>query len=84
VTTADPAPEAPPRRRRPRGDVRAGLVAAGVRAPERREGIEYPIWATVHGTATLTTHRPLRDLTESQLCQVEAQTPAFIGDSLTQ
>ena len=60
----------------------AGLVAAGVLAPERREGIEYPIWATVHDTATLTTYRPLRDLTESQLRQ--AQTPAFIGDSLTQ
>lgn len=73
--------------RTPLGLLRAALdelVEAGVLSPERREGIEYPIWATVHGTATLTTHGPLRDLTESQLRQVEARTLAFIGNSLTQ
>jgi AcrR family transcriptional regulator len=73
--------------RTPLGLLRAALdelVEAGVLTPERREGIEYPIWSTVHGTATLTTHGPLRDLTESQLRQVEAQTLAFIGNSLTQ
>jgi AcrR family transcriptional regulator len=73
--------------RSPLGLLRAALdelVEAGVLTPERREGIEYPIWSTVHGTATLTTHGPLRDLTESQLRQVEAQTLAFIGNSLTQ
>ncbi|MFI5695019.1 TetR/AcrR family transcriptional regulator [Kribbella sp. NPDC051586] len=72
--------------RTPLGLLRAALdelVEAGVLAPERREGIEYPIWSTVHGAAALTTQGPLRDLPESVIRKVEAQTLAFIGDGLT-
>ena len=48
----------------PLGQLRAvldELVVAGVLAPERRDGIEYPIWSTVHGLAVLTGQGPLRD-----------------------
>ncbi|GAA1592515.1 TetR/AcrR family transcriptional regulator [Kribbella karoonensis] len=57
------------------------LVEAGVLDPQRREGIEYPIWSIVHGTAVLTTQGPLRD--DPQVRRIEALTSAFIGNGLT-
>jgi len=59
------------------------LVAAGVLDPQRREGIEYPIWAIVHGTAVLTGQGPLRDAPAAELRRIEARTLAFINNSLT-
>lgn len=59
------------------------LVEAGVLDPERRDGIEYPIWSIVHGTAVLTGQGPLRDAPEAQLRKIEALTMSFIGNALT-
>jgi AcrR family transcriptional regulator len=58
------------------------LVDAGVLDRERRTGIEYPIWAAVHGTAVLTGEGPLRDVPEATRHQLEELTLAFIGGSL--
>lgn len=41
------------------------LVVAGVLKPERRAGIEFPIWSTVHGLAVLVKRGPLREMPES-------------------
>ena len=41
------------------------LVDAGVLDPGRREGLEYPIWSTVHGLAVLTGQGPLREVPAS-------------------
>lgn len=59
------------------------LVAAGVLDRQRREGIEYPIWSIVHGTAVLTGQGPLRDAPAAELRRIEARTLAFINNSLT-
>lgn len=59
------------------------LVEAGVLDRQRRVGIEYPIWSIVHGTAVLTVQGPLRDAPAADLRRIEAQTLAFIGNSLT-
>ncbi|HZX06828.1 TetR/AcrR family transcriptional regulator [Kribbella sp.] len=70
--------------RTPLGLLRAALdelVEAGVLDPERREGIEYPIWSIVHGTAVLTTQGPLRG--DPGVRRIEALTAAFIGSALT-
>ncbi|TDW90948.1 TetR family transcriptional regulator [Kribbella pratensis] len=71
--------------RTPLGLLRAALdelVEAGVLDPQRRDGIEYPIWSLVHGTAVLTGQGPLRDASGVELRQIEARTLAFIGNSL--
>jgi AcrR family transcriptional regulator len=57
------------------------LVDAGVLDRKRRDGIEYPIWAAVHGTAVLTGEGPLRDVPEATRHQLEELTFAFIGGS---
>lgn len=85
VTTTEPA-----ERRRPRGAVRDGLVAAGVElaraggpdAVVLREGIEYPIWSTVHGLAVLTEQGPLRDAPGALRRRVEGAAPAFVEQGL--
>ncbi|HKA02893.1 MAG TPA: TetR/AcrR family transcriptional regulator, partial [Acidimicrobiales bacterium] len=49
--------------RSPLGQLRGALdelVAAGVLDPRRREGIEFPVWSAVHGTAVLAGQSPLR------------------------
>jgi AcrR family transcriptional regulator len=58
------------------------LADAGVLDRKRRAGIEYPIWAAVHGTAVLTGEGPLRDVPEATRHQLEELTLAFIGGSL--
>ena len=58
------------------------LADAGVLSRQRRPGIEYPIWATVHGLAVLTGQGPLRDLPEATRHQLEERTGAFIEESL--
>lgn len=57
------------------------LVAAGVLASDRRPAIEYPIWATVHGMATLL-RGPLGSLSDSDKQRLEAQALDFIGSAV--
>ena len=71
--------------RTPLGQLRTALdelVDAGVLDPQRRDGIEYPVWAAVHGMATLAGQGPLRDLPETTHHQLEDLTLTFIGGSL--
>lgn len=58
------------------------LVEAGLLDPARRLNLEYPIWATVHGLATLL-RGPLRSLSDRERAHLEEQTLAFIWASLT-
>lgn len=57
------------------------LVAAGVLEPARRPDMEYPIWSTVHGLATLI-RGPLRSLSDREKSRLETQTLGFISASL--
>jgi AcrR family transcriptional regulator len=69
----------------PLGHLRAALdelVDAGVLARQRRDGIEYPIWATVHGLAALVGQGPLRDIPDTARRHVEELTLAFISAGL--
>ena len=59
------------------------LVDAGVLDQRRRDGIEYPIWSTVHGLAVLTGQGPLRELPDTARRHLEKLTLAFIGEGLT-
>ena len=58
------------------------LVEAGLLQPQRREGIEYPIWSAVHGLAVLTGPGPLRDVPGAARRHLEELTLAFIDESL--
>lgn len=58
------------------------LVEAKVLDPRRREGIEYPIWSTVHGLAVLTGQGPLRGVPDSTRRHLERLSSAFIGFAL--
>jgi AcrR family transcriptional regulator len=58
------------------------LADAGVLSRRRRAGIEYPIWATVHGLAVLTGQGPLRDLPDGARHHLEDLTRTFIDRSL--
>jgi len=72
--------------RSPLGQLRAALdelVEAGVLDPGRREGIEYPVWSTVHGMAVLAGQGPMRDLPEAAGRRLEQLTLVFIDGSLS-
>ena len=58
------------------------LVDAGVLSRPRREGLEYPIWSTVHGLAVLAGPGPLRDLPGAIRDHLEQLTLGFIDESL--
>ena len=58
------------------------LADAGVLDRQRRDGIEYPIWSTVHGLAVLTGQGPLRELPDVTRRHLEKLTSAFIGEAL--
>jgi AcrR family transcriptional regulator len=58
------------------------LVDAGVLDQRRRDGIEYPIWSTVHGLAVLTGQGPLRELPDTTRRHLEKLTFAFIGEAV--
>lgn len=80
-----PADESAGPDRTPLGQLRAALdelVDAGVLNAERREGIEYPIWSTVHGLAVLTGQGPLRIAPEADRQRIEELTRTFIANSL--
>jgi hypothetical protein len=73
------------RDRTPLGQLRAALdelVVADVLRPQRRDGIEYPIWSAVHGLAVLTGQGPLRDVPEATRQRLAELTFAFIGAGL--
>ena len=70
----------------PLGQLRAvldELVDAGVLDQRRREGIEFPIWSTVHGLAVLVGQGPLRDVDHATRAQLEALSSAFVESALT-
>ena len=58
------------------------LADAGVLSRQRRAGIEYPIWSTVHGLAVLTGHGPLRDIPDATRNHMEKLIRAFIEAAL--
>jgi hypothetical protein len=58
------------------------LVDAQVLDRRRRDGIEYPIWSTVHGLAVLTGQGPLRGAPDSARRHLERLISAFIGFAL--
>jgi len=58
------------------------LVAAGLLPAKRRPDAEYPVWASVHGMAVLTTRGPLRELPEPFVRHVGDQLFAFITRGL--
>jgi AcrR family transcriptional regulator len=71
--------------RTPLGQLRATLdelVDAGVLDRRRRDGIEYPIWSTVHGLAVLTGAGPLRDVPETARQHLGELVFAFIQEGL--
>ncbi|MFG1811504.1 TetR/AcrR family transcriptional regulator [Streptomyces sp. NPDC049040] len=71
--------------RTPLGRLRAALdelVDAGVLDPERRTGIEYPIWSTVHGMAVLSGQGPLRDVPGLDHARLEELALRMIGETL--
>jgi len=71
--------------RTPLGQLRAALdelVDAGVLDRKRRDGIEYPIWSTVHGLAVLTSQGPLRDVPAAARQHLDERVFGFIQDGL--
>jgi AcrR family transcriptional regulator len=58
------------------------LVDAGVLEPQRRSGLEYPVWSAVHGLAVLTSQGPLRDVPESTRRHLDELMFAFITEAL--
>jgi AcrR family transcriptional regulator len=58
------------------------LVDAGVLSPRRRDGIEFPIWSTVHGLAVLTGQGPLRDVGGATRHHLDELTLTFIDSGL--
>jgi hypothetical protein len=58
------------------------LVDAALLDPARRAGIEYPIWATVHGLAVLVEKGPLREVPDAARRRLEESTRAFIESRL--
>jgi AcrR family transcriptional regulator len=74
------------RDRLPLGQLRTALdelVDAGVLDRQRRDGIEYPIWATVHGLAVLAGQGPLRDVPDAVRHRLDGLTFGFIEAGLT-
>jgi AcrR family transcriptional regulator len=85
-TAAHPQPSAGelPDRQTPFNHMQAALnnlVEVGVIAPERRVVIEYPIWATVHGTAMLL-RGPLGSLSDAEKQKLETQALDFIRSAV--
>jgi hypothetical protein len=58
------------------------LVDAGVLHPQRRDGIEFPIWSMVHGLAVLTGQGPLRDIPDATRHHLEELMRAFVEGGL--
>lgn len=72
--------------RSPLGQLRAVLdemVEAGALDQRRRDGIEHPVWATVHGLAVLTGQGPLRTISDDDRERMEELAFAYIASALT-
>jgi AcrR family transcriptional regulator len=72
--------------RTPLGQLRTALdelADAGLLDRSRRDGIEYPVWATVHGLAVLAGSGPLRDVPETARHHLDELTLGFIQNGLT-
>jgi AcrR family transcriptional regulator len=72
--------------RMPLGQLRAvldELVEAGVLDRRRRDGIEFPIWSTVHGLAVLLGQGPLRDIDQATRAKLEDLSSTFVESALT-
>jgi AcrR family transcriptional regulator len=70
----------------PLGQLRAALdelVDAGVLDRRRRDGIEFPIWSTVHGLAVLLGQGPLRDVDAATRAKLEELSSTFVESALT-
>jgi AcrR family transcriptional regulator len=70
----------------PLGQLRAvldELVEAGVLDRRRRDGVEFPIWSTVHGLAVLIGQGPLRDVDEATRATLEELSSKFVESALT-
>ncbi|MFI9407706.1 TetR/AcrR family transcriptional regulator [Nocardia sp. NPDC052316] len=63
-------------------DALDGLVAAGVLPAARRAGAETPVWATIHGIATLLVDGPLASLPASEQTETVMRTQEFITRAL--
>ena len=73
------------RDRTPLGQLRTvldELADAGVLSRPRRAGLEYPIWAAVHGLAVLAGQGPLRDVPEATRHRLDELTLDFIDGAL--
>jgi hypothetical protein len=73
------------RDRTPLGQLRTvldELAGAGVLHRQRRDGIEYPIWAAVHGLAVLAGQGPLRDVPDATRHRLDERTLGFIDGGL--
>jgi hypothetical protein len=71
--------------RTPLGQLRAALdelVDAGVLQPQRRQGIEYPIWSAVHGLAVLPARDPCVTSPIATRRRIAELTFTFIGEGL--
>jgi len=71
--------------RSPLGQLRTALdelVEAGVLDRRRRDGIEYPVWSTVHGLAVLAGAGPLREVPEAARRHLDELTLSFIQAGL--
>ena len=64
------------------GAVLDELVDAGVLDRQRRDGIEFPIWSTVHGLAVLAGQGPLRDVDDATRQHLDELTLNFIDGGL--
>jgi AcrR family transcriptional regulator len=64
------------------GAVLDELVDAGVLSPRRRDGIEFPVWSTVHGLAVLAGQGPLRDVGDATRRHLDELTFNFIDAGL--
>ena len=63
-------------------DVLDELVEAGLLDPRRREGVEFPVWSTVHGLAVLIEQGPLRVAPEEDVRLLTDKVLGFIAESL--
>jgi AcrR family transcriptional regulator len=73
--------------RTPLGQLRTALdelADAGVLDRSCREGMEYPVWAMVHGLAVLAGSGPLRDVPEAARRHLDELIFGFIQDGLAQ
>jgi AcrR family transcriptional regulator len=64
------------------GAVLDELADAGVLDRRRRDGIEFPIWSTVHGLAVLAGQGPLRDVDDATRHHLDELTLNFIDGGL--